>query len=290
MKKIFFIALLCFAAVACNPGEENTNSWSRDFENNMVTVNTESNAEYTDNATVIVEMKDITKPYVNLRIEGIKFVAMMPDVNFALSDVPFTLYASDDTNDPLYGSWTFNEKALVPTVGGVAREEYTMYNFKGNLSDFGLFLSFDVNVGGTIYHATFGENNAVQTWTASFQAKATVVIKEGDNSTTSEDSFDLSFLQENLSKQIVDISLSGLRFTPQMPEVSIVLKAVPFSYSEDGSQRLFNVATLVPLVDNEPLQEFTLTNFTGTLSKSEVIIDCDIVSAGAHASISGTSK
>ena len=97
-------------------------------------------------------------------------------------------------------------------------------------------------------------------------------------------------MQENLSKQIVDITFKDLRFVPQMPEVTITLKAVPFSYSEDGSQRLFNVATITPYVGEEEYKQFVLTSFTGSVSKSELILDCDIASMNAHASISGTSK
>lgn len=290
MKKFIFMAIALLMATACEPERDQKDSWSKSIADNMVTVNTVSGVEYTDNATVVVEIKDITKPYVNLTIEGVKFVPMMPDVNFTLSDVPFTIYASDDTNDPLYGSWTFNESSIVPSVGGVSREEYTMHNFKGNISDYGVVLEFDVNFGGVIYHAVFGKNQALQSWDADFKANATVVINPGESASTSTDELTVSFVQENLSKQIVDITFKDLRFVPQMPEVTITLKAVPFSYSEDGSQRLFNVATITPYVGEEEYKQFVLTSFTGSVSKSELILDCDIASMNAHASISGTSK
>ena len=234
MKKIILIVAVLFAAIACNPAQ-NTNSWSKSIDGNMITVNTSTGVEYTDNATVTVEMKDITKPYFNLSIEGVKFVPMMPDVNFLISDVPFKIYASDDVNDPLYGSWVFNQSSVVPTVGGVAREEYTMHNFKGSISDYGYVVEFDVNFGGSIYHASFGKIEVVHTWEADFDATAIVVLNPGENSTYSEDEFKISFAQANLSKQVVDITLEGLRFVEQMPEITMQLRNVPFSYSDDGA-------------------------------------------------------
>ncbi len=217
-------------------------------------------------------------------------IFMMPDVNFLISAVPFKLYASDDTNDPLYGSWVFNESAVVPTVGGVSREEYTMLNFKGSISDYGYVIDFDVNFGGTLYHASFGKLDAVQTWEASFTATATVVMNPGENSMVQEDEFTISFAQANLSKQVVDITLAGLKFVEQMPEITMEFKNVPFSYSEDGAQRLFNVATITPTVGGEAVAEYTISDFTGSVSKSSVMLDCDIAMMNAHVSVAGSTK
>lgn len=289
MKKIILIAAALIAAIACNT-DQNTNSWSKSIDGNMITVNTSTGVEYTDNATVTVEMKDITKPYFNLSIEGVKFVPMMPDVNFLISDVPFKIYASDDVNDPLYGSWVFNQSAVIPTVGGVAREEYTMHNFKGSISDYGYVVEFDVNFGGSIYHASFGKIEVVQTWDATFDATAIVVLNPGENSTYSEDEFKISFAQANLSKQVVDITLEGLRFVEQMPEITMQLRNVPFSYSDDGAQRQFNVAAVIPTVGGEEMAQYTISNLTGSVSKSSISLNCDITAMNARVTVSGSSK
>ena len=289
MKKIILIAAALFAAIACNT-DQNTNSWSKSIDGNMITVNSSTGVEYTDNATVTVEMKDITKPYFNLSIEGVKFVPMMPDVNFLISDVPFKIYASDDVNDPLYGSWVFNQSAVIPTVGGVAREEYTMHNFKGSISDYGYVVEFDVNFGGSIYHASFGKIEVVQTWDATFDATAIVVLNPGENSTYSEDEFKISFAQANLSKQVVDITLEGLRFVEQMPEITMQLRNVPFSYSDDGAQRQFNVAAVIPTVGGEEMAQYTISNLTGSVSKSSISLNCDITAMNARVTVSGSSK
>ena len=289
MKKIILIATALFAAIACDT-DQNTNSWSKSIDGNMITVNSSTGVEYTDNATVTVEMKDITKPYFNLSIEGVKFVPMMPDVNFLISDVPFKIYASDDVNDPLYGSWVFNQSAVIPTVGGVAREEYTMHNFKGSISDYGYVVEFDVNFGGSIYHASFGKIEVVQTWDATFDATAIVVLNPGENSTYSEDEFKISFAQANLSKQVVDITLEGLRFVEQMPEITMQLRNVPFSYSDDGAQRQFNVAAVIPTVGGEEMAQYTISNLTGSVSKSSISLNCDITAMNARVTVSGSSK
>ena len=289
MKKLFLVAAMLFAAVACTT-EGNTNSWSKSIDGNMVTTNNSTGEEYVDNATVTLEMKDITKPYFNLSIEGVKFVPMMPDVNFLISDIPFKIYASDDVNDPLYGSWVFNMASVVPTVGGVAREEYTMHNFKGSISDYGYVVDFDVNFGGQIYHASFGKIEVVQTWEAAFDALATVVINPGENSTMQEDEFRISFAQANLSKQVVDITLESLRFVEQMPEITMQLKNVPFSYSEDGSQRLFNVASVIPTVGGQEMPQYTITDLTGSVSKSSILLNCDIEMMNAHVEVTSAQK
>ena len=288
MKKIILIAAALFAAIACNT-DQNTNSWSKSIDGNMITVNTSTGVEYTDNATVTVEMKDITKPYVTLKIEGIKFVAMMPDVNFELTDLPFTIYASDDANDPLYGSWIINQSAVVPTVGGVAREEYTMHNFKGNISDNGVVIEFDVNFGGSIYHATFGKNDALQSWEAEYKATADVVLNPGtEGAMTSSDETLVSFAQANLSKQVVNITFKDFRFVAMMPEITFTLKDVPFSFSEDGTQRLFNVASIVPTIGEEKFDQYTMTNFTGSVTNNNVMLSCDIAAMNARVTLTGS--
>ncbi len=288
MKKLIFMAVALLMATACMDLENKNNSWSRTISGDMVTTNTESGVAYTDNASVTVEVKDITKPYINLLIEGVKFVPMMPDVNFLVSDIQFKLYPSNDTNDPLYGSWTFNEKSVVPTVGGVPREEYTMLNFIGSISDNGVVVDFDVNFGGVVYHATFGRNDALQTWEAEYDATADVVINPGtEGAMTSTDQTLVSFAQGNLSKQVVNITFKDFRFVAMMPEITFTLTDVPFSYSEDGTQRLFNVASIVPTIGDQKFEQYTMTNFTGSVTNNAVMLNCDIASMNARVTLTG---
>jgi hypothetical protein len=255
----------------------------------MVTVNTDSGVAYTDNAAVTVEVKDVTTPYINLLIEGVKFVPMMPDVNFLVSDIFFRVYPSNDTNDPLYGSWIFSEKSVVPTVGGVPREEYTMFNFVGSISDNGVVVDFDVNFGGVVYHATFGKNDALQTWEAAYKATADVVLNPGtEGAMTSTDETLVSFAQANLSKQVVNITFKDFRFVAMMPEITFTLTDVPFSFSEDGTMRMFNVASIVPTIGGQKFDQYTMTNFTGSVSNNYIMLNCDIASMNARVTLTGT--
>lgn len=285
MKKLFFAAIISLACISCTNSVEEQHSWTKVIDDQMVTVNTASGVSYTDDTSVTIEITDIKIPVFNLKIDGVKFVPMMPDVNFFISGIQYKLYPSDDTNDPLYGSWVFNEASKVPTVGGVSREEYTLLNLKGNITDNGITMEFDVNFGGTIYHATFGSNDALQTWEAEFKAAAIVVMNSGEGSSTSEDELSLSFSQENLSKQIVDITFKDFRFVAMMPEITFTLFDVPYTLSEDGTQRLFNVATVVPIVGNAEYSQYTMSNFKGSVSKSHVNLDFDIASMNAHVSL-----
>lgn len=287
MKKLLIIATVLLVAVACSANDERNNSWSKGVVGDVVTTNVESGKAYTDNATVIVEMKDITKPYINLSIEGIKFVAMMPDVNFLVSNIPFKLYASNDKNDPLYGSWIINEKSVIPTVGGVAREEYTMHNFIGSISDYGVVLDFDVNFGGVVYHATFGKNDALQTWEAAYTTSAIVTLNPGDSSTSYSDDITLLISQANLSKQVANITFKDFRFVAQMPEITMTLTDVPFVFSEDGTQRLFNVASIVPKVGGEQYPQYTMSNITGSATNNSLLLNFDIESMNAKVILSG---
>lgn len=285
MRNIFLTTLLTLTLLSCTDADEKQNTWSTTIVDDMVTVNTVSEVSYTDSASVTIDLADINIPVFNLTIEGVRFVPMMPEVNFLISNIQYKLYASDDTNDPLYNSWVFDQSAVVPTVGGVSREEYTMHNFKGYITDNGITMEFDVNFGGTVYHASFGKNNALQTWEAAFNAAALVVMGSGEGSSTTEDELNLSFSQENLSKQIVDITFKDFRFVPMMPEITFTLSDVPYTLSEDGTQRLFNVATVVPFVGEAEYSQYTMSNFKGSVSSSHVNLDFDIASMGAHISI-----
>ena len=163
-----------------------------------------------------------------------------------------------------------------------------MLNFYGTVSNAGLVLDFDVNFGGVIYHATFGKNEALQTWNAEYAATAIVALNPGESSTSTTDELTIQFAQANLSKQVVDITVKDLRFVPQMPEVVFVLKDVPFSYSEDGTRRLFNVASVVPQVNGTSYEQYTMSTIVGSVSNSSLTLDCDIAAMNAHISISGT--
>ncbi len=160
MKKILkmLVALVAIVVtVSCMDESEGNTTWQKRFDGVMTTTNTDSGEAYEDKASVIIYQGDITEPYMNITIEGVRFVPMMPDVDFLIENVQFSLSPTDDPNDPLYHAWVFNAESVVPKVGNVPREEYTMYNFQGNLTDNAVRIDFDVNFRGVIYHASFGD-------------------------------------------------------------------------------------------------------------------------------------
>lgn len=160
MKKILkmLVALVAIVVtVSCMDESEGNTTWQKRFDGVMTTTNTDSGDVSEDNASVIIYQGDITEPYMNITIEGVRFVPMMPDVDFLVENVQFSLSPTDDPNDPLYHAWVFNMGSVVPKVGNVPREEYTMYNFQGNLTDNAVRIDFDVNFRGVIYHASFGD-------------------------------------------------------------------------------------------------------------------------------------
>ena len=155
MKKILLIAAALFAAVGCMKDDGPNQKWERTLDAVAVTVNTTTDVKFEDQIEVRIIQDDVTKSSLSFELKGIQFVPMMPSVNFMLVNLPFKLYDhKGDTTDPLYNSWVFNEAQVVPQVGGVERTDYTMHNVKGNFSDTGLKLEFDVNFAGAVYHAT----------------------------------------------------------------------------------------------------------------------------------------
>jgi hypothetical protein len=155
MKKIFLFAALLFSAVSCMKNDGPNQKWERTLDAIATTVNTSANTKFQDQIEVTVIQDNVTKSSLSFELKGIQFVQMMPSVNFMLKDVPFKLYdhKGDDT-DPLKGSWVFNEAEVVPQAGGVDRTDYTMHNVKGNFSDAGLKLEFDVHIMNAVFHAT----------------------------------------------------------------------------------------------------------------------------------------
>ena len=77
---------------------------------------------------------------------------------------------------------------------------------------------------------------------------------------------------------------------PMMPEITFTLADVPFSFSEDGTQRMFNVATIVPTIGEQKYEQYTMTNFTGTVSNNSVMLSCDIASMNARVTLTGSIK
>ncbi len=65
-------------------------------------------------------------------------------------------------------------------------------------------------------------------------------------------------------KKVANITISNIRFASAMPPVNMALREVPYTVS--GSELNFDAATLVPEVDGESQNAYTITAFKGTLN------------------------
>lgn len=154
MKKTLLALLALVATTGCMKNDGPNSTWERTLDAVAITENTSTGDKFKDQMEVTIIQNNVTKNILSFELKGIQFVQMMPSVNFMLVDVPFTLYDhKGDMTDPLFNSWVFNEAQVIPQVGGVERTDYTMHNFKGNFSDTGLKLEFDVHFGKAVYHA-----------------------------------------------------------------------------------------------------------------------------------------
>lgn len=154
MKKLIVAALAMLAITSCVKNDGPNQTWERTLDAVAVTENTSTGTEFEDQLEVTIIQSDVTSRTLSFNLTGIQFIQMMPSVNITIRNVPFTLYDDKgDTTDPLYNSWELYAAEIVPQVGGVDREDYTLRNLRGNFSDNGLKLEFDVNVMGAIFHS-----------------------------------------------------------------------------------------------------------------------------------------
>ena len=159
--KLMIAVFAAFATTACMDEKAgNDATWTKAYEGVMTTTNQETSVSSTDNATITIYQGSMFKNFIDITISDVRFAPMMPDVEFIIKDMNFELAKVDDENDPLYGTWAFNKAEVVPTQGGIPREEYTMRNFRGNVADEWIRLEFDVNIMGALYHASFDSSKA----------------------------------------------------------------------------------------------------------------------------------
>ena len=107
MKNIIRIVVALFAifaTTACMDEKAgNDATWTKAYEGVMTTTNQETQVSSTDNATVTIYQGSMFKNFVDITISDVRFVPMMPDVEFIIKDINFELAKVDDQNDPLYG-------------------------------------------------------------------------------------------------------------------------------------------------------------------------------------------
>ncbi len=69
------------------------------------------------------------------------------------------------------------------------------------------------------------------------------------------------------SKGLMDITLNNVRFSPKMPEITMELNDIPFTYTQNGMK--INTQNIIPVVGNEPMESYAISTLTGRIVKSE---------------------
>jgi hypothetical protein len=132
MRKILILACgaLLFAT-SCLDNSGSPGVSSAQYEGSLVVKDTENNeTTYSDSESkVTVVIPNILEPKFNIIFNNMKFDDAMPvklDIEF--DDIPFTTTISEDQTTLNY---IFIAKDIVPTVGGVPYEKYTVDSIKG---------------------------------------------------------------------------------------------------------------------------------------------------------------
>lgn len=135
-----------------------TQSWNKNIVGDFTTSDAEGNSIYVDEAVKsTVYLGDVLEKSFDLKISGVQFVQNMPLMNIDLPGIPFTSDASD--SEPLSGTWNILPCTIVPTIGGVAYEQYTMTNFQGTIDENDFEFSFNIQYDGQTYTVTYSNEN-----------------------------------------------------------------------------------------------------------------------------------
>ncbi|MBQ7856252.1 MAG: membrane lipoprotein lipid attachment site-containing protein [Alistipes sp.] len=275
MKKILLALSTMLILASCdNFGPEQ--SWTKAFTDKLITTSDASATPYEAEATVTLNSPDIAEPMLNIAIEGARFIDGMPSVNFLLENLTFTMYDNNgDVNDPLTGAWVINYASVVPKIGGVLREDHTLLNFRATITS-EIVLEFDVNYRGVIFHVTFGKHSLEEEetmWVAQHSLDVTTVSAALG---TFDDEADVAFVQSDRSVNKFDIKFADVQFAAMMPkQISFTFEEVAFTeveHNEWGMVKSFEVASIVPLIDGEPNEQYTFTNVKGIVSEYYVEI------------------
>lgn len=280
MKKILMIAATMLVSVSCLNGFKSDDSYTSEFVGVMTTVNTSTQSSYEDDTTIRLIQEKLTVPEVDIELNGVRFVAQMPDVNFTLKDLAFSIYTSDDENDPLLGYYKISYKSVIPYVGDVPREDYTMHNFVAYIGDRTINIDFDVKFGEHTYHAAFRLDEPTEEeayWSRSYAANMQVV---GGGSTFTNEPM-VYVEQWSKTKQQLTIELYYVKFSPMMPETTFTMLNIPFYTTETSTSRFVDVETVIPVdAEGNPKAEYAMDNVKGRFDDNLLSLTFDVTLGG----------
>ena len=280
MKKFLILAVTVLVSVSCFNKIHKDESYVSEFAGMMTTINTATQASYEDAAMIRIIQQKLTLPEVDIDLNNVKFVAMMPDVNMTLKNLAFSIYTSDDENDPLLGYYKISYKSVVPYVGEVPREDYTMHNFTAYIGDRTINIDFDVNFGGQIYHAAFrlDENDEKPAyWSKNYKVEAQTT----GGMAPFVDEATIEVEQLLASSTLLTMNLNSIRFNPMMPDVNFTLINVPFYTKDELTTRFVDVETIIPIDGNgNPMASYAMDNVKGQFDDGMMSLSFDMEMGG----------
>ena len=132
MKRFLFLlsGLVLFFATSCLDNIGGDSPSSATFKGEITVIDTQSGeVSYSDNnCSITVTIPNMLEPKLDILFNGVKFDNMMPALNIAVDGLAFKSTISEDET---FINYVFNESGIVPTIGGIKYEKYTIGVIKG---------------------------------------------------------------------------------------------------------------------------------------------------------------
>lgn len=108
------------------------------------------------------------------------------------------------------------------------------------------------------------DDNTLTTTTSVYQIY-TVTAADGSTLTFPASNF---VYEVDYNEGEIDITLNNVKFSPRMPEITMEINDIPFTYTESGIK--MNATNLIPEVGDEPMPNYTISTFSGRIATSEL--------------------
>lgn len=235
-------------AVSCNKSEDKTNTETTDDAYvGTLTVDSEVIEDYTGGLVVGYDF-DMDDVKANYKVANDLITIELFGVKFAEA-MPVTLDIVIP-NIPVKDG-EFSIDSVVPTVAGVPMDKYTMTNVSGEIGNLQLYVEFDCLDLSCNY---LGDANLVSK-TFELEDVRFVPTVEGD---------------------VIEIEMYGVKFAEAMPvSLDIVVSDVAIANGKFGAE------SVVPTVSTVPMPAYTMTDFAGELSKSNLNVKFNCMGATA---------
>lgn len=225
----------------------------------------ESTDPYECNASASVKVSGTGTLAVDITMEGMKFSSAMPmAITFVARGIEGTLSEEDR-------KYHFSSSTVVPEIGGVPTEQFTMSNFAGVFDEYNFKLEFDITISSVDYHVLYdttippsysyyGESTTTSSSTVPFQSEASAKIE----------------LNSLGSPFTVDVTMEGMKFSSSMPmAITFRVKNVNCVISEEDKKSHFSLSSVVPEIGGIPSESYTMRNFKGVFDDAGYTLEFD---------------